>query len=85
MAAQDLLSHKIQLAKVDCTKEHWLAQRFNVHGYPTLKIFTNKIEFAYHGRRTHTEIVDYMLRHQEYIELAYNSHIMTKFENTKAE
>lgn len=63
LAAQDLAPHKITLAKVDCTTEHYLASRFSIHGYPTLKIFTNEVEFAYHGRRSHQDIVDYMIRH----------------------
>lgn len=44
-------SPPIPLAKVDATAETDLAKRFDVSGYPTLKIFRKGRPFAYNGPR----------------------------------
>ena len=41
----------VPLAKVDATEESELAKRFDVTGYPTLKMFRKGREFEYKGGR----------------------------------
>ncbi|XP_072513551.1 protein disulfide-isomerase A4 isoform X2 [Salminus brasiliensis] len=50
----------IPLAKVDATVESDLASRFDVTGYPTLKLFRKGKVFEYNGPREKFGIVDYM-------------------------
>lgn len=50
----------ILLAKVDATVENDLASRFDVTGYPTLKMFRKGKVFDYNGPREKVGIVDYM-------------------------
>nr|XP_061810161.1 protein disulfide-isomerase A4-like isoform X1 [Nerophis lumbriciformis] len=61
-AAQELSrrSPPIPLAKVDATVESEVASRFDVSGYPTLKIFRKGKIFEYNGPREKHGIVDYM-------------------------
>ncbi|KAL3040994.1 hypothetical protein OYC64_011883 [Pagothenia borchgrevinki] len=61
-AAKDLSqrSPPIPLAKVDGTIESELASRFDVTGYPTIKIFRRGKMFDFNGPRQHQGIVDYM-------------------------
>ncbi|XP_055962737.1 protein disulfide-isomerase A4 [Sorex fumeus] len=54
-------SPPIPLAKVDATVETELAKRFEVTGYPTLKIFRKGKPFDYNGPREKYGIVDYMV------------------------
>uniref|UniRef100_W5N710 Protein disulfide-isomerase A4 n=1 Tax=Lepisosteus oculatus TaxID=7918 RepID=W5N710_LEPOC len=51
----------VPLAKVDATAEAELATRFDVSGYPTLKIFRKGKAFEYNGPREKYGIVDYMI------------------------
>lgn len=53
-------SPPIPLAKVDATVESDIATRFDVTGYPTIKIFRKGKMFDYNGPREHRGIVDYM-------------------------
>ncbi|XP_037136029.1 protein disulfide-isomerase A4 [Syngnathus acus] len=53
-------SPPIPLAKVDATTESDIASRFDVTGYPTLKIFRKGKMFDYNGPREKHGIVDYM-------------------------
>ncbi|XP_041669532.1 protein disulfide-isomerase A4 [Cheilinus undulatus] len=55
-----LRSPPIPLAKVDATVENKIASRFDVTGYPTLKIFRKGKVFDYNGPREKYGIVDYM-------------------------
>lgn len=52
----------ILLAKVDATEESELANRFDVEGYPTLKLFRNGRAIDYKGKRdSEHDIVSFML------------------------
>ncbi|XP_054478560.1 protein disulfide-isomerase A4 [Anoplopoma fimbria] len=53
-------SPPIPLAKVDATIESELATRFDVTGYPSLKIFRKGKAFEYNGPREQRGIVDFM-------------------------
>uniref|UniRef100_A0A8D3B7K9 Protein disulfide-isomerase A4 n=2 Tax=Scophthalmus maximus TaxID=52904 RepID=A0A8D3B7K9_SCOMX len=61
-AAKELTqrSPPIPLAKVDATVESEIATRFEVTGYPTLKIFRKGKMFDYNGPRENYGIVNYM-------------------------
>jgi len=48
------------LAEVDATEETELANRFEVHGYPTLYVFHHGEKSEYHGPREADGIVKYM-------------------------
>eukprot|EP00743_Colponemidia_sp_Colp-15_P001758 GILK01001919.1.p1 GENE.GILK01001919.1~~GILK01001919.1.p1 ORF type:complete len:556 (+),score=125.00 GILK01001919.1:28-1668(+) len=54
------LKGKVALVKVDATAESGLAQRFNVKGFPTLKLFKDGEESEYKGGRNSEGIVSYM-------------------------
>ncbi|XP_034717427.1 protein disulfide-isomerase A4 isoform X2 [Etheostoma cragini] len=54
-------SPPIPLAKVDATVESEIATRFDVTGYPTIKIFRKGKMFDYNGPREQHGIVDYMI------------------------
>lgn len=61
-AAQELKSVEppLALAKVDATIHKGLASRFEIRGFPTLKLFSNGTPSEYNGGRTHPEIVSWM-------------------------
>uniref|UniRef100_UPI00358ED6AB protein disulfide-isomerase A4 isoform X2 n=1 Tax=Myxine glutinosa TaxID=7769 RepID=UPI00358ED6AB len=62
-AAQELAkrSPPIPLAKVDATAESALVSRFQVSGYPTLKIFRKGRAYEYNGPRDKYGIVSHMV------------------------
>ncbi|KAG7262942.1 hypothetical protein CRUP_008722 [Coryphaenoides rupestris] len=62
-AAQELAKRTppIPLAKVDATEQPEVAQRFDVTGYPTLKIFRKGKAFDYNGPRETFGIVEHMI------------------------
>ena len=57
--------HSIPLATVDATVEPDLAKRFDVTGYPTLKIFRNGRVSEFKGGRTEKDIVNTMVTEKE--------------------
>lgn len=52
----------IKLAKVDATAESKLAEKFEVHGYPTIKFFKLQKPVEYGGGRTAPEIVSWLAK-----------------------
>jgi len=50
----------VPLGKVDCTVEKELGNRFDVQGYPTLKLFKDGVPADYDGPREEKGIVNYM-------------------------
>lgn len=66
-AATQLRGQKVNLALVDATAEEELARRFEIKGFPTLKIFNYGLQnkkdskaHEYNGGRTAKDIVDYL-------------------------
>ena len=62
-AAQELTEAKVPhvLATVDCTLETDLASRFNIRGYPTLKLFRRGGEVeTYSGGRKYKDLYKYI-------------------------
>jgi protein disulfide-isomerase A1 len=61
-AAQTLAEKEsaIMLGKVDATEEGKLAEKFEVRGYPTLKLFRNGKASEYNGGRTAETIVSWL-------------------------
>lgn len=55
-----MLDYGIPLAKVDGTAETDLANKYNVVGWPTMKVFRKGRVFEYKGPREHGGIVDHM-------------------------
>jgi protein disulfide-isomerase A1 len=54
------LKDKIKIAKVDCTENQDLCQKYGVQGYPTLKVFRKGETSEYKGARKADGIVSYM-------------------------
>ncbi|QPG75308.1 hypothetical protein FOA43_002660 [Brettanomyces nanus] len=65
VAAADVLSKKdIPLAQVDCTEERDLCSKYEVRGYPTLKVFRGSpSDYSdYNGQRKSDSIINYMTK-----------------------
>ena len=66
MQAAEILDEKgIYLAQIDCTKQQELCQKFNIPGYPSIKVFKNhdlENPKEYQGARSSDNIVEYMLK-----------------------
>jgi protein disulfide-isomerase A1 len=60
MAATNLKEDGIKLGKVDCTTEQPLCEKYNVRGYPTLKVFRKGEPKDFAGGRETESIVSYM-------------------------
>ncbi|OWF40778.1 protein disulfide-isomerase A4-like [Mizuhopecten yessoensis] len=58
------IDEPIFLGKVDATEEKELASRFDVTGYPTLKMFRNGRDSDYNGERDVSGIINYMMKQQ---------------------
>lgn len=54
------LKETVPLAKVDCTENQDLCQKYDVRGYPTLKVFRKGETSEYKGSRKSDGIVSYM-------------------------
>ncbi len=52
----------VRLAKVDATIETILAEKFQIEGYPTLKLIINGSVHEYQGGREASEIVEYLIK-----------------------
>jgi protein disulfide-isomerase-like protein len=51
---------KFGVAKVDCTVEKDLAQKYGIRGYPTIKLFTNGEVKDYKGQRAVNDFVSFV-------------------------
>jgi protein disulfide-isomerase A1 len=62
-AATTLKEKNIKLAKVDCTEEADLCKKYDVEGYPTLKVFRGPDNVSpYSGQRKAPAIISYMTK-----------------------
>ncbi|OAD67382.1 hypothetical protein PHYBLDRAFT_19447 [Phycomyces blakesleeanus NRRL 1555(-)] len=61
-AATELKEKSVTLAKVDCTENEDLCQKYEIRGYPTLKVFRNGSFVEYKGPRKADGIVSYMTK-----------------------
>eukprot|EP00906_Rhabdomonas_costata_P021362 RCo031020 len=61
-AAKAMRGKKVVLAKVDATEESELGTRFDIKGYPTVKLFRDGVPFDYPGERTAEGIATYLNR-----------------------
>ncbi len=52
--------HDVIIAKVDCTQEKEVCNRFNIKGFPSLKYFANRKMFAYKGARDIDALYDFV-------------------------
>jgi len=48
------------IAKVDCTEERDVCNRFEVRGFPTLKLFANHQAYSYEGGRSVEDMKEYL-------------------------
>nr|CDS29466.1 Viral IAP associated factor [Hymenolepis microstoma] len=53
---------EIKLAKVDATAETSLASRFDVRGYPTIKLFKKGVPIEFDGERSSQGIIKWLMR-----------------------
>lgn len=62
VAARELKSHDppVPLAKIDATSNEELARKYEVEGYPTMKVFRSGTPYEYEGPRKADGIVEYM-------------------------
>ena len=59
--SDDFFENKpLKLAKVDATEAAELAQKYDVTGYPTIKMFRKGSVFDYNGGRERHSIVSYL-------------------------
>ena len=56
---QESENNDVILAKVDCTKEKEVCNRFKVTGYPSLKYFADRKMFTYKGSRSIDALYDF--------------------------
>ncbi|GAO16093.1 uncharacterized protein UV8b_02485 [Ustilaginoidea virens] len=62
-SATELKEKNIKLIKVDCTEETSLCSKYQVEGYPTLKIFRGLDNISpYNGQRKASAITSYMIK-----------------------
>ena len=57
---QESDANDVIIAKVDCTKEKEVCNRFKVNGYPSLKYFADRKMFPYKGARDIDALYDFV-------------------------
>ena len=61
-AATLLKNENIFLAKVDATVEKELDKKFEITGYPVIKLFIKRKPIEYKGERNHTDLIKWIRR-----------------------
>ena len=59
-AAKTLRKENLYLSKVDATVEKKLAERFEIQGFPTVKLFIKGEDIEYTGGRKEQEVINWM-------------------------
>ena len=59
-AAKTLRKENLYLSKVDATVEKKLAEKFDIQGFPTVKLFIKGEEIEYTGGRKEQEVINWM-------------------------
>ncbi|KAI8326695.1 thioredoxin-like protein [Choanephora cucurbitarum] len=80
--AATTLKDKIKLAKVDCTENQDLCQKYGIQGYPTLKVFRNGDNTDYKGARKADGIVSYMQKQAAPAVAELDATNFTEFKNS---
>ena len=80
IAAANELKGKVLFGEVDCTVETALAEKYDISGYPTLKIFRKDVNSPseYNGPRDADGIVRYMKKQSEPVVQPIDSELMYK-------
>ncbi|KAL7313779.1 protein disulfide-isomerase precursor [Mucor circinelloides] len=76
------LKDKVKIAKVDCTENQDLCQKYDVRGYPTLKVFRNGETSEYKGARKADGIVSYMQKQAAPAVADLDATNFTEFQNS---
>lgn len=76
------LKDKVKIAKVDCTENQDLCQKYDVRGYPTLKVFRNGETSEYKGARKADGIVSYMQKQAAPAVADLDASNFTEFQNS---
>jgi hypothetical protein len=51
---------EVNIAKVDCTANHAVGDRFDIKGFPTIKFLHHGLVFDYGGPRKLESLVDFV-------------------------
>ncbi|KAG2215096.1 hypothetical protein INT46_002928 [Mucor plumbeus] len=76
------LKDKVKIAKVDCTENQDLCQKYDVRGYPTLKVFRKGDTSDYKGARKADGIVSYMQKQAAPAVADLDATNFTEFQNS---
>lgn len=80
-AATTLRKENLYLAKVDATAEKKLAEKFEIQGFPTVKLFIKGQPIEYTGGRKESEVVNWMRKKLD--QPPNHSRLLKKLKNSK--
>lgn len=55
-------NYPVRLAKVEAYDEKKLAEEYEIEGYPTIKLFINKVPHPYNGERVESHLLEFLER-----------------------
>ena len=73
VAAKVLRSDKIYLGKIDCSVHKEVTKKYDVGGYPALKLYIKGHAFPYQGGRSHSDIISWVKKKISPASIEYNS------------